>query len=142
LGANFGQTLTYVKFACGDYGGDLNLMPNRQFVNFGNFKVIHGQIIAGVKVNVLSGGTGNDSGEIELRGRINDQRWWGHLATGGQELWIDDSCWEKSARKSRLTWAAAIDQQTSGVIGQTAWDRLPNIPLWGITMPSSPGAAT
>ena len=94
FGANFGQTLKHIKFRFGEYGGNLNLMINRQFVNFGNFNDIHGQIIGGVKVNVLSGGTGSDSGEVEFSGRINDQRWWWHLAIGGQELWIDDFCWE------------------------------------------------
>jgi len=92
--ANFGQVLKHIRFAFGEYGGNLNLMINRQFVNFGNFKDIHGQTIGGVKVHVLSGGTGNDEGVIEFRGAIHDQRWWGHLAIGGQELWIDDFCWE------------------------------------------------
>jgi hypothetical protein len=94
FGANFGQVLKHIKFAFGEYGGNLNLMINRQFVNFQNFKEIHGQIIGGVKVNIVRGGTGNDSGEIELIGTINDQRWWGHLAIGGQELLIDNFCWE------------------------------------------------
>lgn len=92
--ANFGQVLKHIKFAFGEFGGNLNLMINRQFVNFRNFKDIHGQIIGGVNVNVLSGGAGNDSGAVEFTGTINDQRWWGHLAIGGQELWIDDFCWE------------------------------------------------
>ncbi|MEZ4684125.1 MAG: hypothetical protein R2932_58940 [Caldilineaceae bacterium] len=94
FGANTGQVLQHIKFAFGEYGGNLNLTINRQFVNFGNFKEIHGTIIGGVKVNVLSGGGGNDKGQIEFVGTINDQRRWGHLAIGGQELWIDDFCWE------------------------------------------------
>jgi hypothetical protein len=94
FGTNFGQVLKRIRFKFGEYGGNLNLMINRQFVNFANFKDIHGQVIGGVKVNVLSGGSGNDSGEVELVGTIRDQRWWGHLAIGGQELWIDDFCWE------------------------------------------------
>lgn len=94
FGANSGQVLKRIKFAFGEYGGNLNLMINRQFVNFANFKDIHGKVIGGVKVKVLSGGAGNDKGTIEFTGTINDQRWWGHLAIGGQELWIDDFCWE------------------------------------------------
>ncbi|MCE7986390.1 MAG: hypothetical protein DYG89_34900 [Caldilinea sp. CFX5] len=94
FGANFGQVLTRIKFVFGEYGGNLNLMLNRQFVNFRNFKDIDGQIIGGVKVIIHSGGAGNDTGVVELDGTINDQRWWGHLAIGGQELWIDDFCWE------------------------------------------------
>jgi hypothetical protein len=69
-------------------------MVDRQFVNFKNFHDINGKTIGTVKVNVLSGGTGNDFGEVEFTGAINDRRWWGHLAIGGQELWIDDFCWE------------------------------------------------
>lgn len=94
FGANFGQILKRIRFSFGEYGGNLNLMLNRQFVNFGNFQQIHGQVIGGVKVKVLSGGAGNDMGKIEFTGKITDQRWWGHLAIGGQELWIDDFCWE------------------------------------------------
>jgi hypothetical protein len=47
-----------------------------------------------VKVNVVSGGGGNDKGVVEFTGKITDDRWWGHLGIGGQELWIDDFCWE------------------------------------------------
>ena len=92
--ANFGQVLTYISFAFGEYGGNLNLMVGREFVNFQNFQDLHGSIIGGVKVNVISGGTGHALGKVEFIGTINDQRWWGHLAIGGQELWIDDLCWE------------------------------------------------
>jgi hypothetical protein len=92
--ANFGQVLRHIRIAFGEYGGNLNLLINRQFVNFKNFGDIDGSIIGGVKVNVLSGGTGNDSGEIEFVGDIGDQRWSGHLAIGGQELWVDNVCWD------------------------------------------------
>ncbi len=92
--AGFGQVLQRITFAFGEYGGNLNLMLNGQFVNFQNFQDIDGKIIRGVKVTVLSGGGGQDFGKIEFTGPINDQMWWGHLAIGGQELWIDDWCWE------------------------------------------------
>ncbi len=92
--ANFGQVLKRITVAFGEYGGNLNLMINRQFVNFSNFRDIHGQTIGGVKVNVVTGGAGHDSGQIEFTGDIYDQRWWGHLALGGQELWLDNLCWE------------------------------------------------
>ncbi|HEV8398701.1 MAG TPA: hypothetical protein VGQ18_02560 [Gemmatimonadales bacterium] len=91
---NFGQVLSRIKFSFGEYGGNLNLVINRQFVNFKNFRDIHGQTIGGVRVNVLGGGFGNDTGAVELSGKITDQRWYGHMAIGGQELWIDDLCWE------------------------------------------------
>ncbi|MFQ5640977.1 MAG: hypothetical protein ACE5IR_23615 [bacterium] len=92
--ANFGQTLNKVKFSFGEYGGNLNLSINGQMVNFDNFVDIDGQVIGGVKVTVLSGGLGNDSGEIELNGTIRDETNSGHITVGGQELWIDNFCWE------------------------------------------------
>ena len=64
FGAKPCQVLEGIQFNFGEYGGNLNLMINRQFVNFSNFQDIHGQIIGGVKINVLSGGRGNDSGEV------------------------------------------------------------------------------
>lgn len=97
--AGFGQVLKQIRFAFGEYGGNLNLMINRQFIPrqfipFSNFRDLDGKTIAGVKVNVLSGGYGNDAGEIEFTGEIKDQRWWGQLSIGGQELWIDNLCWK------------------------------------------------
>lgn len=94
FGANMGQVLRRIKFSFGEYGGNLNIIINGQLINFSNFKEIHGQLIGGVRVNVISGGDGNDTGEIEFYGTIKDQRWWGHISIGGQELWIDDFCWE------------------------------------------------
>jgi hypothetical protein len=94
FGAGFGQVLKRIKLAFGEYGGNLNLKINGQFVNFANFMQIDGQVIGGVRAKVLSGGMGNDSGEIEFTGQIRDQRWWGQLAIGGQELFIDNLCWE------------------------------------------------
>jgi len=92
--ANFGQVLRHIRIAFGEYGGNLNIQINRKFINFRNFIDIHGSIIGDVKVNVLSGGTGNDAGEIEFVGEIRDHRWSGHLAIGGEELWVDNICWE------------------------------------------------
>jgi len=94
FGANLGQVLKYIKFKFGKNGGNLNLAINKTFNNFCNFGEFHGKIIGGVKIKVLSSGLGNDSGEVEFSGIINDNRWWGHLAIGGQELWIDDLYWE------------------------------------------------
>lgn len=92
--AGFGQVLQRITFAFGEYGGNLNLVLNGRFVNFNNFLDIDGQLIQGVRVKVVSGGGGQDMGKIDFMGPINDQMWWSHLAIGGQELWIDDWCWE------------------------------------------------
>ena len=48
-----------------------------------------------VMVN-LSGGNGNDKGQVEFVGHMVDQAGGrGQLAVGGQELWIDDICFRK-----------------------------------------------
>jgi hypothetical protein len=92
----FGQTLETLRFSFGEYGGNLNLWINNQFTNFNNFADIHGKTIGGVQVNVLSGGNGNDKGQIEFVGHMVDQAGGrGQLAVGGQELWIDDICFRK-----------------------------------------------
>jgi hypothetical protein len=92
----FGQTLETLRFSFGEYGGNLNLWINNQFTNFNNFADIHGTTIGGVQVNVLSGGHGNDKGQVEFVGHMVDQAGGrGQLAVGGQELWIDDICFRK-----------------------------------------------
>ncbi len=50
--------------------------------------------VGGVGVKVVAGGSGHDMGEIEFRGEMYNQTWWGHFAVGGQELWIDSFYWE------------------------------------------------
>lgn len=96
ISLGFGQTLEGVRFSFGEYGGNLNLSINNQFVNFNNFSQIHGQTISGVRVNVLSGGLGNDKGQIEFVGHMIDQAsGLRQFAVGGQELWIDDICFNR-----------------------------------------------
>jgi hypothetical protein len=96
ISVGFGQTLEAVRFSFGEYGGTLNVWVNNQFVNFGNFADIHGTTIGGVMVNVLSGGLGNDKGQIEFIGHMVDQAMGrGQLAVGGQELWTDDICFTR-----------------------------------------------
>jgi hypothetical protein len=91
-----GQSLTAVRFAFGEFGGNLNLSVNNAFQNFDNFAAVHGKVLGGVSVNVVSGGSGNDSGVIEFVGMMPDQTGGlGQLAVGGQELWIDDICFDK-----------------------------------------------
>jgi len=96
VSVGIGQTLEAVRVSFGEYGGNLNLSINNQFVNFGDFSQAHGKTIGGVRVNVLSGGLGNDKGQIEFIGHMTDQAsGLGQLAVGGQELWIDDICFSK-----------------------------------------------
>lgn len=70
----------------GEYGGNLNIKINGEFVNFEDFTEIDGMMIGGVKVSVPSGGFGNDQGELVLEGKIYS------FMIGGQELLIDDIC--------------------------------------------------
>jgi hypothetical protein len=93
FGTSFERGLEFVRFRFGEYGGNLNLMFNGHILNFENFEEIHKQVIGDVRINVLSGGAGNDKGEIEFQGPIRPRWRWGHFAVGGQELWIDDFCW-------------------------------------------------
>ena len=67
----------------GEYGGNLNIAINGQFMNFQNFIEIHGATLGGVVVEVNSGGLGNDCGMLTFHGITEN------LVIGGQELWID-----------------------------------------------------
>ncbi|MFC1634762.1 SBBP repeat-containing protein [Planctomycetota bacterium] len=69
----------------GEFGENLNISINGDFVNFDNFNDINGQVIGGVTVTVVNG-FGNDNGSITLEGTINS------FAMGGVELAIDDVC--------------------------------------------------
>ncbi len=94
ISIGFGKTLQYLRFSFGEYGGTLNLSMNDDFKVFRDFSQIHGTKIGGVQVTVLSGGNGNDKGQIEFAGNMADQKsGLGQLAVGGQELWIDDICY-------------------------------------------------
>ncbi|MFC1760584.1 hypothetical protein ACFL6U_00715 [Planctomycetota bacterium] len=69
----------------GEYGGNLNMEINGDFINFENFSEIHASVIGGCDVFV-SNGFGNDKGSLTLVGEIHS------FAIGGQELVIDDIC--------------------------------------------------
>jgi hypothetical protein len=69
---------------------------NNKFLNVDNFAALNNKVLGGVNITVLSGGLGNDKGVIELQGLMPDQNnGLGQLAVGGQELWIDDICFEQ-----------------------------------------------
>jgi hypothetical protein len=96
ISVGFDQTLQAVRISFGEYGGNLNVSVNNDFRNFDDFAQINGTTIGGVQVNVPSGGLGNDRGQIEFVGTMTDQAsGLGQLAVGGQELWIDDICFDR-----------------------------------------------
>jgi hypothetical protein len=82
----FPRPVEYLHLLFGEYGGNLNFSINGDFSNFDNFNEIDGASIGGADIAV-TGGFGNDQGEIESKGEIRT------LTMGGQELWIDDVCW-------------------------------------------------
>jgi len=82
---DFGAPLTGLSFRFGEYGGNLNIEVNGDFVNFDNFADIHGATIGGVDVSVING-LGNDMGWVRLDGTVHS------FLVGGQELWLDDVC--------------------------------------------------
>ena len=93
ISIGFGKTLQKVRFSFGEYGGNLNVSINNKLVNFSNFADIAGTTINGVTVTLISGGGGNDKGQIEFTGNMIDQAsGFGQFSVGGQELYIDDIC--------------------------------------------------
>jgi hypothetical protein len=96
ISVGFGQSLKAVRIAFGEYGGNLNLSVNNTMKNVDNFSTVNGTGVGGVAITVTSGGSGNDSGVVEFTGLMPDQvGGLGQLAIGGQELWIDDICFDK-----------------------------------------------
>jgi hypothetical protein len=82
---DFGGPVAGLALRFGEYGGNLNIDINGEFVNFENFADINGAVIGGVNVSVVNG-LGNDQGTLTLLGTIES------FAIGGQELFIDDVC--------------------------------------------------
>jgi hypothetical protein len=75
-----------VKFLFGEYGGNagnINVSVNNDFRNVFRFIDLDGQTIGGCLFTVLSGGLGNDNGEVSITGKIRT------LNIGGQELAVD-----------------------------------------------------
>ncbi len=57
---------TDVEFLFGEYGGNINLMVNGDFVNFENFSDIDGITLGGVLVTVDYGGSGDIDGDGDV----------------------------------------------------------------------------
>jgi len=74
---------SYVRFAFGEYAGNINMDVNGDMRNTDNFIDLDGLTIGGVLVHVPYGGAGDDCGKLELTGHVKV------LAIGGQECWID-----------------------------------------------------
>lgn len=85
LNFDFGIPIDGLSVLFGEYGGNLNLNINGEFLNFADFAEINGKIVGGVQVTVVNG-YGNDQGFLEFSGAIKS------FALGGQELWIDHVC--------------------------------------------------
>jgi hypothetical protein len=87
LDFNFGNSAKSISLLFGEYGGNLNIEVNGDFRNFANFEELDGLTVGGAQVSVVNG-FGNDQGRLELTGIITS------FSVGGQELWIDEVCWE------------------------------------------------
>ena len=85
LSFEFPFSVTGLSLCFGEYGGNLNIKINGEFLEFDNFNDINMSTIGGVSVSVTNG-FGNDKGILTLVGEID------YFAVGGQELYIDDIC--------------------------------------------------
>lgn len=105
LDFEFGATVDGLTLQFGEFGGNLNLEVNGDFVNFEDFMDVDGMILGGVVVSVPVGGSGGDTGQLKLDGLIES------FAIGGQELWIDHVCvGEETPQEVRMDWGDAPDQ--------------------------------
>ncbi len=91
LNLDLGGTVGYMEILFGEYGGNLNLEINGDFHNFDDFVAINGLTIGGVDVFVTNG-YGDDYGVLALSANTDSIS---HLTIGGQELWIDDICYDE-----------------------------------------------
>lgn len=97
-----GAEIVYMRLAFGEFGGNLNLVLNNEFVNFENFAEIDGYTVGGVNISVFGGGGGNDMGVVEFRGEMRQlDGGFGQFGLGGQELWIDDICFAHASDDSK-----------------------------------------
>ena len=67
LDVDFGAPLTGLSFRFGEYGGNVNIESNGDFVNVDNFGDLDGATIGGAAVSVVNG-LGNDKGRLQLDG--------------------------------------------------------------------------
>lgn len=67
----------------GWYGGTLNIEINGDFANVPDYSHLHGAVLGGVQIEVVSGGGAIGCGEVRLHGRVD------YLLVGGEEFVID-----------------------------------------------------
>ncbi len=91
LGLELGGSVGYMEILFGEYGGNLNLEINGDFRNFSDFAAMSGLTVGGVDVYVVNG-FGSDSGVLILSANLDQIN---HVTIGGQELWIDDICYDE-----------------------------------------------
>ncbi|MCA9211587.1 MAG: hypothetical protein KDB27_00860 [Planctomycetales bacterium] len=88
----------------GEFGGNLNIAINGDFVNFEDFQDINGAVIGGTTISVVNG-FGQDTGVLNVSGSVNQ------FLVGGQELWIDHICTgEDDVPQGRLDYGDAPDR--------------------------------
>lgn len=83
LNFDFGTTLDGLALQFGEYGGNLNIEINGDFVNFNSFAAIDDTGIGDTLIFVAEP-TEDDTGALFVVGTINS------FVIGGQELWIDN----------------------------------------------------
>ena len=82
---DFDTTLSSLELLYGDFGGNLNIELNGDFVNFSNFIDIDNTTIGGTSISTLDNGTpGQSTGTLSAVGTIQS------FGIGGAELWIDN----------------------------------------------------
>ncbi len=81
---DFGRDVEDVRIIYANYGGNINITINGVFRNEPTLDILHGQVVGGVLVEVVS--TPAFFGVIRLTGVLDS------FSLGGQELWIDDVC--------------------------------------------------
>jgi hypothetical protein len=92
LAFDFGGQLSKLTVNVGEYGGNLNLEVNGALWNFDNFSALPGPSLGGVNVQAtmipIPLPARGETGSLELSGSIDA------FVIGGQELWIDDVCFQ------------------------------------------------
>lgn len=79
------DNVTRVAFKYGEYGGNLNIEINGDFVNFGRFWQLDGATVGGTSISVTNTTvSGGEQGVVEIAGSVDSFR------VGGQEFWMDD----------------------------------------------------
>jgi hypothetical protein len=82
---DFDTTLSGLELLYGDFGGNLNIELNGDFVNFNNFIDIDNTTIGGTTISALDTGTpGHSTGTLSVVGTIQS------FKIGGAELWVDN----------------------------------------------------